>query len=1358
MVRAGAAESPTPPQRIGGRYVVESTLGKGGMGAVYRVHDEATDKVIALKQMTWSEDGSAQLRFRREFHTMASLKHPRIVEVFDYGVSEGSPYYTLELLDGKDLHDLDKVPWQRACELLRDVASALAFLHARRLLHRDLAPRNVRCTSDGRAKLIDFGVLATAGITGDIAGTPPFMAPETVHGRPLDHRYDLYGLGALAYRIITGRHAFPARTIEELETVWRERPPSPSSLADCPPALEELITSLLAYDPLARPAGAADVIDRLSAIAGLRGPTEVEASHGWLASAALVGRQREVAQIKRAVTRAVEGAGRSVLVEAPSGTGKSRLLREAAIEAQLAGMCVVRANGDAAGRGPYGIIHEVARGLLASAPTEALAAAKPRGSMLARVLPAVGETLGVKPAKPHGDPAQDRMLVQENIAAWILELAKERSIAILVDDVQRCDEASAAVLAAIAHQAAATKLLVTVALRTDEPSRAQPAIAALVDAGQRLRLRGLAEPDVAELCRSLFGDVPHVPRLAQWMHKVAGGSPLHTTELARHLVERGVIKYSDGLWTIPEDPGREDLPTGLREAMDSRVRSLPAAARALGEALSVHGGDLPLPLIVALADSRDEEAVFGALDSLAFEEVLVQAGEHYRFRHDGLREALLRNLGDERRKALHLRVGQTLAAAGDASAERDAEIGWHLLRGGERARGAKLLDRAGRALYASQSFTDCIAPLEAALEVYEETAGSVRGRLEIRHMLLMAGCMADRKTAARHADACIQGFRYWSGMDIAARAGGVVGRYLGVMLGLFCACMRWIFTTRRGPNPYEAFRTFFIVVGYTGTMYSLMMDFPSLERTVSLVDPIAILKNRVPYAVYLLTRNTLEYPRGYIGVVRRNSQRLLHILDTDRLTPINDIDRRTGYGGAQYMLVLIAVSNLDPIFEQELAALAKVNLKFFDIGADQARVIHHRFRGEEDLASEIEAKVELQFVQLGSVWQMESFAKIVTSYGYAYTRDTMGLRRMIEELARMVADGFSYEPFLQLARGEYLRERGDAAAAIEEIEPLAQRDDWPMLQAPALPALAESLVAANQFDRAIHVAKRGIALGADPEKGNFASELRCIRALALAEAGFGAHETAAKRLDEAIIRAARSDNPLFSGSLHEARARIALATGDSLTFHQHLAETEACFRATRNPVLIARVERLSEASKRSSEQDAVRANSAPSIDRHLVTGAVTTPPPAQFKGWVSAVLSGCRGSGERATRALSLVINESRAASGYLFLRHQGALVLAAPTFGEEPPFGLVQALTRAIQTPDEPATVVDIRAAGEIEKLDWKPVPLVVRLGGARVVVGGVAVLAGAMKIKDPDPRLLEEIARELFEAGDVTHTRTLA
>ena len=124
---------------------------------------------------------------------------------------------------------------------------------------------------------------------------------------------------------------------------------------------------------------------------------------------------------------------------------------------------------------------------------------------------------------------------------------------------------------------------------------------------------------------------------------------------------------------------------------------------------------------------------------------------------------------------------------------------------------------------------------------------------------------------------------------------------------------------------------------------------------------------------------------------------------------------------------------------------------------------------------------------------------------------------------------------------------------------------------------------------------------------------------------------------------------------------------------------------------------------------------------------------------------------------LELVIGETRGTAGYLYLRHHGQLVLAAPTWGDEPPTELGKALARAVASPDEAATVAEVPRGGA-DKLDWKPVPLVLRLGDdMQFVVGGVAVIGGALPLVDPDPKLLEEIARELFEAGDVTHTRTV-
>src|SRR6185295_18783606 len=167
---------------VGARYRIEQQLGRGATASVYRVSDARTGKKLALKRLQLGEAASAFLasQFEREYHTLCQLAHPSIIEVYDYGVDDGGAFYTMELLDGQDLRERGRLPWREACALLRDIASSLAVLHSRRLLHRDVSARNVRCTSDGRAKLIDFGAMMAMGLPKQTVGTPPFVPPEAL--------------------------------------------------------------------------------------------------------------------------------------------------------------------------------------------------------------------------------------------------------------------------------------------------------------------------------------------------------------------------------------------------------------------------------------------------------------------------------------------------------------------------------------------------------------------------------------------------------------------------------------------------------------------------------------------------------------------------------------------------------------------------------------------------------------------------------------------------------------------------------------------------------------------------------------------------------------------------------------------------------------------------------------------------------------------------------------------------------------------------------------------------------------------------------------------------------------------------
>jgi serine/threonine-protein kinase len=181
------------------------------MAKVHRATDRTLGRQVALKRLIVDpaapESSHLTALFEREFHTLAQLSHPHVIAVFDYGLAaQGAPFYTMELLDGGDLRDRAPLPWREVCRLVFGVCSALALLHSRRLLHRDITPRNIRCTQSGIAKLIDFGAMSPMSDGGaDVVGTPSFTAPETLQRLALDARTDLYK----AQRAIGARFRHP---------------------------------------------------------------------------------------------------------------------------------------------------------------------------------------------------------------------------------------------------------------------------------------------------------------------------------------------------------------------------------------------------------------------------------------------------------------------------------------------------------------------------------------------------------------------------------------------------------------------------------------------------------------------------------------------------------------------------------------------------------------------------------------------------------------------------------------------------------------------------------------------------------------------------------------------------------------------------------------------------------------------------------------------------------------------------------------------------------------------------------------------------------------------------------------------
>lgn len=1225
---------------VGGRYRLEAELGKGGMGTVYWATDLRSGQEVALKRMLAKKRRASRkpvLRFQREFHTLASLRHPRIIRAHDYGVDELGPYYTMELLRGEDLRDVmkarERLPVEATCRLLRDVASALAALHARGLIHRDLSSRNVRVI-DGRATLFDFGVLVNAGWVGDIAGTPAYVAPEMLRGVPVDGRVDLYSLGVLAYSMLTGRKPYDARSLDDLEACWSTPVVPPSALAPVPEPLEDLVLDLLCLEPLGRPPSAAVLIDRLTAIGGLEPDPGLAVAPGFTESTALVGRDVELRTLSTLLAEARVGASRAFTIEAESGAGKSRLLQEVAIRAKLEGGLALHVSCEEADGGPFAALAALVEEAFAAAPEETARATAAEAPLLGRVFESVRRVHPtVELERELGDPFEDRMRLQAAVVRAVRSLAAGRAVVLLIDDIQRCDEASAAALAGLAR-AQMPRLVVGVARRLGEPVRAAAAVDSLSALEPKLRLSGLDQAGLEALLRSVFGDVAHLTRLARWMHRTTGGSPLFCTELTRHMVEAEIVRHDGSTWIVPDEVTQTGVPEGLAAAMRKRVEGLSAPARAVGEVLAVHGLEADIERALALvsassaagaADGAPGEAggsmtVFAALSEMVQQGILADSGERVRFRHDSLREALLAGVEPERRRRLHRQVGQVLLAAGSADdPAEEAEVGWHLYRGGDEERGAAMLERAGRRLFEAQALADCIAPLSAALEVREREGAPPAVFADISFMLLTAGWISDRQVGALHSERPLDLYADLGGISAARRLKRWVGWRVAFFLALVWAGVRWLFRfgEARGPNPIRALSLFALGLTYaTAIAYSANQK-GKVRRLVQRADPFLAFKGHPPYAAYLTLQAMTDILQGRLeSAASRLTE--AHRLATRRyLNPLKENERRLADAACRAIRLLADVNQFNPRLYDDLAAIDASGLVYYQHAADSVRVVRHRYRGEEEKARALEVQMEPISIQLGA-WSLDLQRLLFAHPAYAMTHDVEGLKRSLDALERRVAEGMELSVRVAITRAEIHRERGEYDEALAILEPLLESldEDDHLFRQYGASAAAQTALEAYDYELAARLAQSCLDDGADPAVRILLPWLRCQRVLALAEDALGRSYDGAARLERAIAIAEEHDCPVLAGELHEARARIAFAMGDRLLFEVHRLKCGAWLRPTENPGLIAVVEHLVELDRmdRDASLPAVDARRRrPGVSTETTSGSQTSDPDISFE-------------------------------------------------------------------------------------------------------------------------------------------------
>ena len=876
-------------------------LGHGGMSVVYRAYDGLLEREVALKLLKLSEDEPRNLLFlQQEFRAMSRLRHPRLVQVFDYGLLEsGSSYFTMELLGGEDLSSVGSLPLASTFRLLLSIADVLAFMHARGYVHRDVKPANVRVlpTAPGDSidvKLMDFGLAAQVGHkNAAVAGTLAYLAPEAWLGSPTDVRGDLYALGVLAYEISTGQLPFEVSTGVQLLKHKTERPRDLREICpDIPAEFARLVGDLLAPEPTNRPASAMEVVARLSEFADTDFNPDPTI---YLRTPALVGRARELAELRNAVAAAHSGKPNPTVIVGPAGAGKTRLLDEALLEIGMHGAIVARANGHGFAAEAYDVLQALVAPLL-HLPSAEVALSRVGGIY----------ALGMGRPRIHGaaieqdlDPVAARRALHLALATFLDEITKHRSIVLAIDDIHLADAASIEALISVIATGLHGNIAIIATKRAGEC--ASQSLAHLLTLSRRLEVDRMTREQVGEVIIGALGPVTPSPSLLDALESTCSGNVYFVLEILRDLAARGKIERRRTRVELPDTLDVSELPQSLSEALERRIAQLSPSALTLARIGAVVGRAIDFDLGHSLMETSAEEFL-DAIDELRQKELADVHERQLRIQHPRLREVLYQGLASAERQALHARVAQVICRRGGEEQVRAAELGHHFAEAGDARRAIEYLVRAGDTRYQGFAYFDAREAYLRAFELLPAASLWRRRELELKlNDRLGRICFYhDHKRGPEYLERARRyHLRYgllWAIIPISRVLGATVAVAVCVTLTVVLNTLR--LKPRALKSTIAKLLDSFAATTYLSNCYTYSGRLQSALDAAEQLLPLVYSAQRLPRVGYLMARVYTLLLMNRLDEAAAGSEEALKILEADRVTPISEHDRVHATGGA----------------------------------------------------------------------------------------------------------------------------------------------------------------------------------------------------------------------------------------------------------------------------------------------------------------------------------------------------------------------------------------------------------------------------------------------------------------------------
>jgi hypothetical protein len=693
------------------RYEIERKLGQGATGAVYLARDRETGEHVALKKL-FHVDAKSVLRLKHEFRSLVDVAHPHIIKLYDMGRADDCWFLTMEFLDGVDLsryldptdtptdESLSKLTPEaivqdnnRLLSAFLQLARGIQGLHAAGMLHRDLKPNNV-IVVNGRVIVLDFGLVrdlsagaATMTEDGSIAGTPAYMAPEQIKGSELGAPADWYAFGVMLYEALAGELPIDGTLAQILRAKLESDPTPVRELApNAPPWLNDLCMALLRRDAAARPKGDQVVSMFEKACQRAAGDVPPTATDNTIqtdaqdaAKAPLVGRQRELAMLRKALADAQRGAA-FAHIRGPSGTGKSMLVEHFLDEVESEaprGSLLLRSRCYELEQMPFkaldAVMDAIVRHLLHLDDLEVAQVLPHEISALVQLFPVLERLRAVKrlaraPSSIR-EAVNERQRAEAALRQLLDRLAARAPVVLWIDDLQWGDLDSARILLSWMQEPTQAPILFVFSYRSEEITtstclaqlfRADDAAPAKRASEQLIDIAPLGSADIQKLCEHrLGGRDPAAAEIVARIVREAHGSPF----LAAQLTVMAEAKIARG------DSDLTNLSIDVLVAQTSAM--LPNEAKSLLAVLAVAGR--PMPPKIALQASgvrRNGRAAVHALRGLNLVRTREIAGDRLlEVYHDRVRERVQASLDAETSALVHQHLLDALEFSGHADAD-----------------------------------------------------------------------------------------------------------------------------------------------------------------------------------------------------------------------------------------------------------------------------------------------------------------------------------------------------------------------------------------------------------------------------------------------------------------------------------------------------------------------------------------------------------------------------------------------------------------------------------------------------------------------------------------------------------------